>query len=206
MIKRLFGSLTFCVVVTAICGSSAIYAQTANSHSPAIPPGFIVDQCTDETIGNHSIGANSIPFYSPIGQEFVPDHSKLVAVDVCVWDFGGGDGTLRLTIHDGDIYGPILASGDFAVTARYYGWRYVTFQPPVILNPGSLYVIQVETVGSTGNWGIVSRGGCWEDLYPRGDRILQGRHEPFCHVDLDFRTYALKAHDGQDDNNGHQQR
>ena len=206
MIKRLFGSLPFCIVVAAICNSSAIYAQTATGRSPGIPPGFIVDQRCDETTGNSFCAEDNISYFGPIGQEFVPDHSKLVAVDVFVSDFGGGNGTLRLTIHAGDIYGPVLASRDFTVTAGYWGWRYATFFPPVILNPGSLYVIQVETVGSTGNWGIVSDVRCWADTYPRGDFIRWGEHDPICHRDLAFRTYALKAHDGQDDDNGRQQR
>ena len=194
MIKRLFGFLTIGMILAATCGSSAIYAQTATCRSPNIPPGFIVDQCSDETTDNNFGLADSIPFFSPIGQEFVPDRSKLVAVDVFVTDFGGGNGTLRLTIHADDIYGPALASRDFTVTAGYWGWRYAAFLPPVILNPGSLYVIQVETVGSTGNWGIVSDGRCWPDTYPRGGWILRGQHyDPCSRNDLAFRTYALKS-------------
>lgn len=191
--NRLFRSLIVAVILAAICCSSAIYAQADHSRAPDNPPGFIVDQCSDETTGNRFWQANNIRMYSPIGQEFVPDHSKLVAVDVFVTDFGGGNGTLRLTIHDGDIYGPVLASRDFAVTARYWGWRYVDFLPPIKLDPGSLYVIQVETVGSTGDWGIVADGRCWADTYLRGNRILLGQHDPNCPNDLAFRTYALKG-------------
>ena len=172
-------------------GASTSITQAKNDK---IPSGYIIDQRSDETTGNRLALWNNIAYYTPMGQEFVPDHPKLVGVDIYVTYSGTNTGTLNLKIRESNIYGPILASRDFTTDVKFRGWRHFSFLPPVELQPGSIYVIEVEPVGQNYGWGTLSDGRCWQDTYSRGDWILWGYHySPDCHNDLAFRTYTLKS-------------
>jgi len=180
---------TICALVVVlflwIVAVPAIYAQPPN----------LIDQHNDEESGCACALTNSLIFYHPMGQEFIPTRNRLLAVDVLVRDFGGGATDLNLYIRTDTIDGDIVASETFSVTTGFGGWKHIHITPVVSLNPGSKYVIQVELTDMTKNWGWTSDGRCYVDTYPDGTWIMNGvPQDETCTNDLGFRTYAPPGH------------
>jgi len=128
--------------------------------------------------------------FQPVSQGFVPDQSKLVAVDIFIHDFGGccATGEFIVTIWEGAVgMGSPLGSQTEEIEADGVGpltdpdILHFDFNPVITLNPGTSYVIQVDR-------GIpiisqLARGG---DGYPDGIGIFAG--SPIG-GDWGFRTY-----------------
>ncbi len=192
LLKTCLGTL---VLVSFLIASSPAYGKSNTFSNTKIPRGFIIDQRNDETTGSRFGLSNNIKYYQPMGQEFVPTKNKLVGVDVFMGGYKKGDTDLILNIRKDNIHNPILASRQVYVASHYRGWVHVSFLPPVKLQPGSRYVIQVALSDPDGGLSIVSDGRCKVDTYLFGGWILWGkpRDRINCYNDLVFRTYTLKS-------------
>ena len=127
-----------------------------------------------------------ILFSSPLGQEFVPSRSPLLAVDVLIKCMNPtyGDDTLTVNIRESNIGGTILGSVSQLV-AVFEGsgrWFHFDLPSPVSLTLGSSYVIELVATKATFGW---ARN---EDSYPLGRGIFEG--SPNVNIDWTFRTYA----------------
>ncbi len=130
--------------------------------------------------------------FSPVGQEFVPSKSPLLAVDVlisCMNPDSGAD-TLTVNIRKSNISGTILGSssllqGVFDINDPPR-WYHFDLPSPVNLTLGSTYVIELVATKPTFGW--AKYGVVGEDLYPLGRGIYQG--SPNVNMDWAFRTYA----------------
>ena len=129
----------------------------------------------------------SIPIFSPIGQEFVPEFNSLNVVELFTSDFNSGAETLLVNVREGDIFGPIVGTSDSVVASDFDGVTRFNFEEIVPLNPGETYVIDV-VLESGSNWGIGSSGGPFS-TYPDGNQILNGEPQP--NNDLWFREGLL---------------
>ena len=136
------------------------------------------------------VGAAAILVYSPVGQEFVPSRSPLLAVDVLIDCMRPDlvDDTLTVNIRESSISGTILGSVSQLVAAFEGSLRWFHFDlpSPVDLTPGSTYVI--ELVATKGTFGWAYYGVVGEDIYPLGRGITSGI--PDVSADWTFRTYA----------------
>jgi len=188
LISKIMIVISFAVLV--LC-AQPIATQAKSNH---IPNGFIIDQRSDETTGNHFALTNLLgSYYNPMGQSFVPSKSKLVGIDFYIkkmmplpldqiTDF-------TVTVREGSAEGRILGVSKVQVPATFLkGWQHVSFLPPVKLVPGRQYVFLVDC--NRNAWHIVSHGDL-SNNYPRGGWILWG--QPQGSNDLAFRTYTLKS-------------
>jgi hypothetical protein len=116
----------------------------------------------------------SIPFFSPTGQEFVPQLTSLNFVDFYTTSFARPleTGSLAVTIHSISINGPVAGrSLDVSLPIGFDGVTRFRFPAPVSLTPGERYVAEI-TAPASPNWHVVySRG---EDTYAKGSLIVKG--------------------------------
>jgi hypothetical protein len=153
------------------------------------PPGFLVDQSCD---GFDAPGFWSLWFYSPMGQEFVPELDRLEVVEFHTDDMGTGSDTLgailRVDVHRNTIYDPVLGSSDLVVLPHgFQGLTHFEFAAPVPLEPGALHVIELVHVAGD-NWGGGKYGHA-TDICPGGRPIMGG--EPMEYDDFWFREGVL---------------
>jgi hypothetical protein len=131
-------------------------------------------------------------FYSPMGQEFVPELDRLEVVEFQTHDMGAGSDTLgallRVDVHRNTIYDPVLGSSDLVdLPHGFQGVTHFEFAAPVPLEPGTLYVIELVQVAGD-NWGGGRHGQAW-DICPGTRPIIGG--EPLEYSDLWFREGIL---------------
>jgi len=128
--------------------------------------------------------------FQPVSQGFIPDQSKLVAVDIFIHDFAGccATGEFIVTIWEGAVgMGSPLGSQTEEIEADGVGpltdpdILHFDFDPEITLNPGTSYVIQVEK-----GIPIISQLARGADGYPDGIGIFAG--SPIG-GDWGFRTY-----------------
>ncbi|MBD3206840.1 hypothetical protein GF319_10940 [Candidatus Bathyarchaeota archaeon] len=137
---------------------------------------IVLDQKQELEDGSTSLDKDEI------GQEFTPTMSPLVAVEIKIRTANTlGDDTIIVNIRDSTIDGPILGTSSQLVIEGFEGWIRFDF-PPIPLDPGSLYVIEVEVSKKTFAW-YEGPG----DVYPGGQGITFG--DPYMD-DFVFRTYA----------------
>ena len=170
------------VVVLCFLGAVSVSAD---------PPGFVVDQSCDPL---DTCGFWSLWFYSPMGQEFVPELDRLDVVEFQTSDMGAGSDTLgallRVEVHRNTIYDPVLGSSELVdLPHGFQGVTRFEFAAPVPLEPGALYVIELVQVAGE-NWGGGTRGLA-SDICPGGRPIMNG--EPMEYDDFWFREGVLGA-------------
>jgi len=173
----------------AIGGAAAVFWLLSAVPVSADSWDFIVGQSCDPFDPN---GHMSLWFYSPMGQEFVPEFDRLEVVELHTHDMGTGSDTLgavlRVDVHRSTIYDPVLGSSDLVDLAHgFQGVTHFEFTVPVSLEPGSLYVIELVQVAGE-NWGCGTHGYAWE-ICPGGRPIIGG--EPLEYSDLWFREGVL---------------
>ncbi len=104
---------------------------------------FVVDQSCETQNG----GLN-IMYAAPYGFGFYPETTSIEFIQLRTTDCSayGQDAELVAHVHEGDIYGSILGtSGVIGLPAGHY-YDYgacLQFDPPVALEPGSLYSIEL---------------------------------------------------------------
>ena len=154
---------------------------------------LVLDQSAHEDCS--SGGSGQILFSQPAGQEFTPSSSPLLAVEVLL-DSSDSPYTDTLTLHirEGSVDGPILTT-----TSSYVGplerwerfWHRFVFPSPLMLVPGSLYVIELTVTSTRFLWVHVQSNLDSSCDYPGGAAIFNGlRYET---TDKLFRTYTLLA-------------
>jgi hypothetical protein len=112
----------------------------------------------------------------PVGQEFVPQVGRLDVVDLLVLN---QDNTapqptsVFVRIHRDSLGGGLVATSE-TQTVPYLNELPVRFQfdPPVVAQVGSMYVIELVAATSAGNPSIAA--GPDVDLYPPGHAIVEG--------------------------------
>jgi len=128
----------------------------------------------------------------PLGQEFVPNESNLVAVDIFLVGrslTAGQTDTVTITIWEGFIgNNEPLATGSELVTSAgstlIVQEVHFDLNPSAILNPGTTYVIQVEGEGN-----VFALPRTINNYLP-GKAIINGVLQPL--IDFGFRTYFLE--------------
>jgi len=178
------------LVLAAFTGALALFVG-AGAPSGTEAHG-VVDQSLD-TPAPIASGVHQIHDHMPIGQEFTPSASDLVAVDVFIETMNpssGGD-TLTVRIREGHILGPILGSAKLRVSLPYEGPLHFDLPSVIPLIPGSVYVVELAATRTTFGWSGTS------DMYPRGRAVILG--EPVISYgpgsegygwDFLFRTYT----------------
>ena len=120
------------------------------------------------------MGAYSVSFYQPIGQEFLPSYSQVDVVDLYLIASITNDSTqVRVRLHHDTIDGPIVGTSD-VVTLRQTmdGVVRFTFAPPAPTTPTERHVIEVEFVGGAQNTML---GGGDSNGYAPGRPVLSGQ-------------------------------
>jgi hypothetical protein len=134
-------------------------------------------------------GLTQIRDAEPIGQSFIPTLRSLSSVEVYIGTSNPafGDDTITCRISDSTLGGTVLGTASQFVTDGFVGWLRFTFDPPIIVNPGSTYVIELDANLATFGWEYAPGG----NPYPDGTYTTQGT----ARADLDamFRTYSLDA-------------
>jgi len=128
--------------------------------------------------------------FQPVSQGFVPDQSKLVAVDIFLHDLSAGTGVFVVTIWEGAVgMGSPLGSQTEEITQDGVGpltdpdILHVDFDQVITLNPGTSYVIQLNR----GQTFVNSQWAEGLNGYPDGIGIFAGVPRPA--NDFGFRTY-----------------
>lgn len=128
----------------------------------------------------------SIQYFRPIGQSFIPSLPGLDAVELWTEDFDWNNGygvDLYVNVREGNIHGPILGtSHTLSLPDNFHGVTHFSFPSLVSLRPGKVHVIEVVAVNGDqwvllSNWSVGSQGGP-SDTYPRGNWILNGQELP----------------------------
>jgi hypothetical protein len=136
-------------------------------------------------------GAQQILAHQPIGQEFTPSQPLLVAVDIAL--FGSaepGSGAITVNIRQETITAPVLATTSQVVSAcqadelPFTCMVHFDFPAPVLVTPGMVYVLELQTTTPIHAW----QGDAFGGDYPGGSAIIQGIVDP--HKDYGFQTYA----------------
>lgn len=135
---------------------------------------LIVDQAQEFGSGGLNMG-----YAAPLGQEFVPQHSNLAAVELGLAQ--GADTGISVNIREDTITGSIVGSGSIATSTA--GWNMIEIDPDIWLTIGERYVM--EFVGAYPN--MVTR---YRDNYDAGRYIFQGTPNTSGY-DLQFRTYTI---------------
>ena len=150
---------------------------------------LVLDQSAHEDCW---IGTGQILASQPVGQEFTPSFSPLLAVEVLVVSFNSPyTDTLTLHIRDGTIDGPILAttSSDIGpVEHSEYVWHRFVLPLPLALTPGSLYVIEVFATNPSFGLAYAQTNLDASCDYPGGVAIVNGLRSEI--TDRLFRTYT----------------
>jgi len=139
-----------------------------------------------------------VEFFAPVGQSFVPMHSRHVAVNLFLRNSAlcacsnpvQPPAIFTVNLREGSLAGPLLASGTtppFPFPALSVSdWVEIPLDEPVSLVPGDTYVLEVSTANVAGFWG---RAGL--NPYPGGVSFVQGALTP--HFDFGFQTLVLPA-------------
>lgn len=177
--------------ITAVALVTALAALAWQHPEHALAHGY-VDQANDVTLG----GINQIQVYEPIGQQFIPSKSLLVGVDVRLADINNtGNAIVTARVRAGSIAGAVVAEATRALPQDLLGgaeWVRFDFPAPVIVTPGNLYVLELDSDNASHGW--VTSG----DNYPFGQGILSGGVVTH---DWPFHTYTA-AEMGDVDCNG----
>jgi hypothetical protein len=170
--------LSLQILLVLIISSGLIFSTLVNN---GLADTLILDQ-KQESIR----GTSQIQVSEPIGQSFIPTLSPLAAVEVYIRTMnpGFGDDTITCRIRDSTIGGTILGIASQLVTVPFEGWVRFTFDPPIQVNPGSTYVIELDANTETFGWRYEQ-----DNPYPDGVSISNGN--PLSELDRTFRTYAL---------------
>lgn len=156
-------------------------AMAAPSLAAAEP--YIIDQRCEPEIGSQQ----SILFYSPIGQEFVPALSVLDVVEFWISSLSSPDGPADAVVRvrrgsGGEILGESMVT---TVPADHDAPVRFDFTTPVALVPGETHFLEVVHAGGPGNILLSAGDG---DPYPPGHLYLHGVANPS--GDYWFRTGA----------------
>jgi len=137
--------------------------------------------------GPRNVG-ESITFFTPIGQEFIPTVNNLVAVDLYLQDDGFPTSTITVNIRSGNIGGPILGTTIQTVNIPALPGAFVHFDFPstVPLTLGNIHVIEVQSTNSVLWW---SSNTINLDLYTPGQGITFGVIKIPCCLDFLFKTF-----------------
>jgi hypothetical protein len=123
------------------------------------------------------------------GQEFVPNLSPLIGIDVHIMTGNPGSGadTITLNVREYSIVplGGLLLSTTTSQSLPdgFDGWVHFDLPSPVDVTPGSTYVVELTEAKSTFGW-YTFEG----NVYPNG-RVLSNNNF-FNDIDFTFRTYA----------------
>ncbi|HET9476398.1 MAG TPA: hypothetical protein VFP63_02795 [Dehalococcoidia bacterium] len=169
------------VTIAAVALVTALVALGWQHPEYALAHGY-VDQANDLTNG----GAAQVQFAEPVGQEFTPSKSVLVGVDVRLVDFNNtGNATMTARVRSGTIGGPVVAEATRILPQNLLGaaeWVRFDFPSPVIVTPGNLYVLELDSNNASHGW---SRSAT--NAYPGGASIFQGVAGS---IDWSFHTYV----------------
>ncbi len=150
--------------------------------SLAIADDYTWDQTNDSFTPGHM---GSVDYFTPFGQEFVPNLDCLEVIELWVGDSSGSGSeppTLVVNVRADHIGGVAIGSSSvFALPDEYEGVAVFVFEA-VSLVPGERYVLEVIRT-SGGNAMVGSTGGT--DSYPLGRIIRWG--EPDEDTDMWFR-------------------
>jgi cysteine-rich repeat protein len=163
----------------------------------------VIDQQTTCNDG----GSAQIKHYEPLGQRFRPRAPNLVAVEVMLGRFNPPYGdTLTLRVVEDSVGGAFVAGVANAVSAgSTYAWHRFELPGPVLLVPGTPYVIELDATNTALGW-VHQYELPPRCSYPQGEELVVG--EPVSGLDASFRTYtlcgdgALDAGETCDDGNG----
>ncbi len=142
----------------------------------------VIDQANAITV----LLYESIQYFSPIGQSFIPALPGLDTVELWTEDLTWNNGhgvDLYVNIREGSISGPILGtSHTLSLPDNFHGVTHFSFPSLVSLRPGKVHVMEVVVVDGDrwvllSNWSVGSQGGP-SDTYPRGNWILNGQELP----------------------------
>ena len=172
-----------------VAGAIAVLCLFGAVSASADSRDFVVDQSCDSF---DTCGFWSLWFYSPMGEEFVPDLDRLDVVEFQTADMGSGSDTLgallRVDVHRNTIYDPVLGSSDLVdLPHGFQGVTRFEFAAPVSVEPGAVHVIELVHVAGE-NWGGGLRG-LFADICPGGRPIWNG--EPMEYDDFWFREGVL---------------
>jgi hypothetical protein len=123
------------------------------------------------------------------GQEFVPNLSPLIGIDVHIMTGNPGSGadTITLNVREYSIVplGGLLLSTTTSQSLPdgFDGWVHFDLPSPVAVTPGSTYVVELTEAKSTFGW-YAFEG----NVYPNG-RVISNNNF-FDDIDFTFRTYA----------------
>ena len=162
--------------LAALLATGVYLPSTASAHG-------IIDQQHDGT-GSYP----TIDFFEPIGQEFTPALTPMVAADVELTTANAaGDANITLWVRDATIDGAILGEVTQLVpegptSPAVEVFVHFDLPTPITLTPGQTYVLEIETDNVTHAW---ASGGI--DDYPGGEKIVNGNVTPT--GDFSFRTY-----------------
>ena len=143
----------------------------------------IVDQANDSVA---PFQGYTIQGGSAVGQEFVPTLPTLDSVELQMNTQTAIHGSAFVRIRTGSIGGSALATSateqitNLGTPVQLY---HFDFAAPVVLNPGTLHVIEVVH-DSGGSLGVFATG-FGNDLYAGGSAIFEGNRQP--DTDLWFR-------------------
>ncbi len=120
--------------------------------------------------------------HMPVGQVFYPRLATLTKVEVLLESVWGGQTPFTVKLRKGSITGPVLASKNFLFGPGSSGWVAIEIDPPMTVEPGEPYVIEVSTIYPL-VWHANSGGGC------PGHAITDGSADS---IDYFYRTWGLK--------------
>ena len=154
-----------------------------------------VNAATVEVIDQHSDyygGSRNIGLFSPLGQEFTPTMSPLIAVELYVEspiiNPPLPDNTITVHIREATIDGNILGTASRLASSGFEGWLRFDFPGGIDMTFGlgsSVYVIEVSSSGTTFVLHFSPT-----DVYLGGRSIVSGA--PVATEDQSFRTYSTK--------------
>ena len=182
--------LKIVLVGTAVLGVSLRSLAADLTAPPAMP---VIDQ---ETGTEQFLSFLRVEFFAPVGQSFVPIHSRHVAVNLFLRNPSlcacpnpvQPPAIFTVSLREGSLAGQLLASGTtppFPFPALSVSdWVEIPLDEPVSLVPGDTYVLEVSTANVSGFWG---RAGL--SPYPDGVAFVQGVPTP--HFDFGFQTLVL---------------
>ena len=134
-------------------------------------------QCVDYN------GASNLYHFMPIGQEFVPEATAHVAVEICL-ELWGSPTPVTLQIHEGTLAGPVVPGSEVTVTPASAGWTQCVFSEPIGLIPGQMYVLEAAVPSYSWAW---CHGP--SDCYAYGQAYTLGTPSPS--RDWHFRTLVV---------------
>lgn len=137
-------------------------------------------------------GTNSsqIDYSEPCGQEFIPTMPTLIGVELYLYSSKNatGNSTITINIHPSSISETPIATQSYLIPSNFpkpESWVYFEFTSPVVVIPGSTYVLEVDSDTSYHMWYTT------DNTYLEGAMIKQGIVDSS--RDWSFRTYAAST-------------